>query len=110
MKFKDKGEEKTKEGCGRVMALKVAQTIRSYTIQSTMIPSFYHKYQKNNLKEIKNSNFKYFPYNKDFSYGIQNEDDNKAENPLIEINKQLGRSICISVLDMLEKNPFSRLI
>ena len=32
MKYKDRGEEKTKEGCGRVMALKIGEVTRSYTL------------------------------------------------------------------------------
>ena len=41
MKHKDKGEDKSKEGCGRVMAYKVGKAARSYTLESSMIPNFY---------------------------------------------------------------------
>jgi hypothetical protein len=57
MKFRDKGEEKTKEGCGRVMALKLGKAIRSYTLEVSMLPSFFYKIQKGALKEVKNKDF-----------------------------------------------------
>ena len=43
MKFKDRGEERSKEGCGRVMAWKAARVVRSYTLESTVMPGYYSK-------------------------------------------------------------------
>lgn len=57
MKFKDKGEEKTKEGCGRVMAYKIGKVIKSYTLEISILPAFFFKKEKLSLKEPKNSDF-----------------------------------------------------
>ena len=70
MKFKDKGEERSKEGCGRVMALKIGNVVRSYTIESTMIPSFYKKIQRGSLKDMKNRELETFIPNYKEKIGI----------------------------------------
>jgi hypothetical protein len=41
MKFKDKAEKRTKQGCGRVVVWKIAKVIASYTLESTILPFYY---------------------------------------------------------------------
>ena len=51
----------TKQGCGRVVAWKLAKVVASYTLESTVLPFYYYKNIKCELKPIKNQKFAYHP-------------------------------------------------
>lgn len=89
------------------MALKLGKAIRSYTLEVSMLPSFFYKIQKGALKEVKNKDF----CCKIEGYGtpLKLKDEQQFQNPLIGCSKQLGNSLLVSILDMVQKNPFSRI-
>jgi hypothetical protein len=77
-----------------------------------MMPGYYTKTQKVASSDAQNKEFYYcLPGSSKLLKAKPDEDLDlsKEKHPLISANKELGRSICISILDMVGKNPFSRL-
>lgn len=93
------------------MAWKVAKVVKSYTLESTMLPGYYSKTQNKQLQPISNAEFQYcHPTTSKILKDVPPNISQSKQHPLISANKQLGRSICISMLDMVFKNPCSRLL
>jgi hypothetical protein len=112
MRHKDKGESMSKEGCGRVVISKFCGFPSSYTVESSIFPSSYHNFIKKSVKSMeKNIDFtktsdppeEVYYFDPIYSQGHHNQ------NIIIAENKRLGKAMMISILDMLEKNPYTRL-
>ena len=107
MKHKDRGETLSKEGCGRVVVNKTLGVVCSYTIESSIFPSSYTNFiHKTSKSEEKNKDFALCSEEERFELIKGGE---SKENIIIVENKELGRMLMTSVLDVIEKNPFSRL-
>lgn len=112
MKHKDRGEALSKEGCGRVVISKMCSVACSYTVESSIFPLSYTKY----IHKV----YKSQPQNTDFTMTSERHGEtyyyepvcvttDLSEHVIIAENKRLGKSLMISILDMLYKNPYTRL-
>lgn len=108
MYSKDRCEEQTKEGCGRVVAYRTCNVIFSYTMECG-----YHTHTL--CQELPK------PTNVAKRYGRLGYTESESENfsadiykqgpPLFtpQIMEQIGRALCVTVLDIFDINPYSRL-
>jgi hypothetical protein len=109
MNMKDRNEEMTKEGCGRVVFNRILGQIYSYTMECGYTYSNY----LNQLEPVSNM------HRKHDKLGIITEDLDNIKGPYysgkkisfftIRSYQNLGRCILISILDLFDKNPFSRI-
>ena len=106
MRARDKSEKLTKEGCARVFAYKKCNIPHSYTLEMA-----YHK--STSLNEL--------PFvAKNTQNGEQLQEDQVSDisssiykngPPFynIEIYEDIGKSLLVSILDLFDKNQFSRI-
>lgn len=105
MKMKDKGEPLTKEGCARVVISKMANVIYSYTVETAIFPYL----NKEATLPVSNSDFR---LNQDYYFENPKVEDlinrYNIKNQLFLDNMMLGNALMVTILDILEKNPYSR--
>ncbi|EGR33126.1 zinc carboxypeptidase family protein, putative [Ichthyophthirius multifiliis] len=111
--IQDKLEELTKEGCGRVYLYQVTKILHSYTLEC----GFHHSINKNELQDETNKELILNINQKQFCLDKQSEIQDC--NPVIVNNGKIlftentyqntGRAILISILDIFDKNPHSRI-
>jgi hypothetical protein len=102
MKSRDKNEELTKEGCGRVAIHRLSGIIYSYTIECGMFSN------RSLATAPPLSNRLFYP--KGFK---PPEDPGPCDSPRMQVPEdyqELGTAILISILDTFERNPYSRLL
>jgi hypothetical protein len=111
MKHKDKGETLSKEGCGRVVISKLYGVVCSYTMESSIFPAAYDAYIGKTVKfPERNTEFLLSPPDSQtLRFSPLHSEGQVHENVLVLENRRLGAAMMVSVLDMLEKNPYSRL-
>lgn len=97
MTFKDSAEVMTKEGCGRVVAYRLTGITHSYTLELGV-----HSGQRNELAAESNTEVKIE------GQGYVNYGENR-EVMFTQVSfKEAGRALLISILDILELNPYTR--
>ena len=109
MSLKDKNEDLSKEGCGRVVFNRNLGQIYAYTVECGYTCSNY----LNDLSPLTNAHRKYE------KLGIIHDDLDNIKSSYYSNKKvcyftirsyhNLGKSILISILDLFEKNPYSRI-
>lgn len=102
MSSKDRNEERTKEGCGRVVMHRMASIIHSYSLECGIIAP---------LKQ----NPIYPPLHRDFELGGRRMEaqtwmpSQHSEHFFTqESYRQLGQAMLVSILDVFDKNPYNR--
>lgn len=109
MTSKDRMEEKTKEGCGRVNIHKICGIVHSYTLECGFHCSNYLNdlaYASNIHRKIGN-----YGYTEDETENVNSEFYKK--NHLYytpEVFENIGKVIFISILETFDKNPYSRIL
>lgn len=97
MNFKDANELMTKEGCGRVVAYRTTGIVHSYTLELG-----FHTCERRQLPAESNTNCK-------FKDGEYVSFDTPKEGLFTQCSfKEAGRALLISLLDIMEMNPYSR--
>ncbi|KAL4471783.1 hypothetical protein ABPG72_008801 [Tetrahymena utriculariae] len=116
MKSKDRQDDLTKEGCGRVFVYQTSKIVHSYTLEC----GFHHATQLNPIAPCSNSDFKVNIEGKEYKLD-ENDKNLNVSNFLIQngdggINyftpqmfEESGKAVLISLLDVYEKNPYSRI-
>lgn len=107
MTLKDRNQDLTKQGCGRVVFQRDMNQIYSYTMECGYTCSNY-------LNQLSSLNA---PHRKIDRLGIIADDIDNVKSVYyagktyftIRSYENLGRCICISILDLFNKNPFSRI-
>ncbi|KAL4440863.1 hypothetical protein ABPG74_013844 [Tetrahymena malaccensis] len=111
MKARDKFEEMTKEGCGRVQVHQITKIIHAYTLEC----GFHQANQLNQLPSVSNAEFK---INDVLGFDYDPAEDNQSEiykgkkdPPLFVpiLYQDVGKAILVTILDIFEKNPYSRI-
>ncbi|EAR85016.2 zinc carboxypeptidase family protein (macronuclear) [Tetrahymena thermophila SB210] len=111
MKARDKFEEMTKEGCGRVQVHQITKIIHAYTLEC----GFHQATQLNYLPPASNAEFK---INDVLGFDYDPAEDNqseiykgKKEPPVFVpiLYQDVGKAILVTILDIFEKNPYSRI-
>ena len=97
MYARDRMDGMSKDGCGRVAALKITQTPYCYTVEANYFTG-------TKVNEIPQLGF-------EDRYQANNSDVYRKGPPwyTTEIFGDVGRGICISLLDLMDSNPFSRI-
>ncbi|KAL4490339.1 hypothetical protein ABPG72_004378 [Tetrahymena utriculariae] len=111
MKARDKFEEMTKEGCGRVQVHQITKIIHAYTLEC----GFHQANQLNYLPPVSNAEFKindalgfdYDPAEDNQSEIYKGKKDPPAFVPILY--QDVGKAILVTILDIFEKNPYSRI-
>ena len=109
MNAKDRFEDLTKQGCGRVVMHKQANIIHSYSLQcgilsannSTVIPE-----PSNRQFKVGKKGFVSEPFEEPSYEGIK-----MADNSILfteESYRNLGKNLLVSILDAFDKNPYNR--
>ena len=108
MKARDRFEDLTKEGCGRVVMHKLTGIIHSFSLECGLISSN----QLNHLPEPSNPEFRVgdLGFEKD---AIEDNNDplyNGSEPPFYtpQIYENVGKNLLVSILDTFDKNPYNR--
>lgn len=110
MKARDRFEELTKEGCGRVSVFQSTNIIHAYTLELGF-------HQTNSVNQLAEPTNKDFEINSKYKMTYDYVDDNDQEMyqgstpPLFtpDIYRNQGKNALVSILDVFEKNPYSRI-
>ncbi len=110
MNAKDRFEDLTKEGCGRVVMHKEANIIHSYSLQCGIISAN----NENVIPEPSNAEFKVGSKglvrekleSKDYD-GIRLADGTRLFQQ--DSYRNLGKNLLVSILDVYDKNPYNRI-
>lgn len=106
---KDKGDEFSKEGSGRVAIYRATSLIHCYTLECNYNTGNY----SNNLDFNKNDNDNSIDYDNfdtiDIFINNRKKEKNESIPYGIEAYQEIGQAICLSLLDFNEINPYSRI-
>ncbi|EAR93059.2 zinc carboxypeptidase family protein (macronuclear) [Tetrahymena thermophila SB210] len=116
MKSKDRQDDLTKEGCGRVFVYQTSRIVHSYTLEC----GFHHATQLNPIAPCSNGEFKVNIEGKEYKLDendknltLQNFQIQNGEGGVNYFTPQMfeesGKAVLISLLDVYEKNPYSRI-
>ena len=112
MNSKDRKEQMTKEGSGRVQVYRLCNIIHSYTLEC----GFHQSNDANELAPPIQSDKKY-GNDKQYSFVEDSIEDVKGSiyqngPPLytVEIFENIGKNLLVSILDIFDKNPYSRIL
>lgn len=111
MYAKDKGEKLTKEGAGRVCVYRMSNIIHSYTLEC----GFHYSNTLNRVVHPKQGHTSSNKANITYRETDVTNIDSQVykENPpyyTIEMYEDIGKAMLVSILDIFEKNPCSRLV
>ena len=109
MNAKDRFENLTKEGCGRVVMHKEANIIHSYSLECGIISAI----NFNTIPEPSNTDFRadgkgFLPEEIE---GSDYEGIKMADSSVLftqDSYRNLGKNLLVSILDVFDKNPYSR--
>ena len=99
MNSRDRFEERTKEGCGRVVMHRLAGVIHSYSLECGIIAAT----RPNAVPGAPN---------REFGIGEKGLVEEERTEPGMfdeEAYRRLGKSMLVSVLDVFDKNPYNRI-